>query len=158
MEIWNVQETTMLSIQFNPRKLPEKLKAVWKKHVVPGMSHPVMQYNHTDALQVTLDLLWSVQTKDDLQRLGEARKFIMAMMVPWRGYTSPPRALLNWPNLLSLNAVILDLDGGHEYFDGDLNTSWYTAKLTVEEIRDGRLYGDDVLRNGTRRGTGGSLV
>lgn len=154
MEIWNVQESDYLSAQFNPRKLPEKLKAVWTKHAVPGMSHQVLLYSHTENHEFPLELLWAVRTDDDKKQLDHARKFLMSLLYPWRGHTSPPRVVLVWPNIVDMTVIVTDMDSGHEFFDEDLNTTWWVCKLTVQEIRDGRIWGDDIYRNGTLRGTG----
>jgi hypothetical protein len=154
MEIWNVQEATSIQVQFNPRKLPEKIQAHFTRHTVPGMSHEPLQYSHTGNQQFTLELVFAVRSEQDRLDISHARRFLLSLLYPWRGHTAPPRALLVWPGLVDLTVFVLDFDGGHEHFDPDLNTIWYTCKLTVEEVRDARLYGDDVLRDGTMRGTG----
>jgi len=158
MEIWNVQTTQILKVQFNPRKLPEKLKAVWTAHTVPGMSHQPLQYSHTENLAFTLELVWVVRNDDHQAKMQEARGFLQSLMVPWKGHTSPPRALLNWPKMVSLNVVVTEFEGEGSVFDKDLGAVVYTAKLSCQEIRDARYYGDDVLKTGPMRGTGASLV
>jgi hypothetical protein len=156
MEIWNVQEGTILKVQFNPRKLPEKLAAVWTAHTVPGMSHQPLQFSHCSNHAVTLELVWVVRTKADQDALHNARRFLQSLLVPWRGHTSPPRALLVWPNMMDLTVVITEFDGEGSLFDEQLNALVYTAKLSCQEIRDGRYYGDDVLKQGPNRFSWGS--
>jgi hypothetical protein len=158
MEIWNVQEGTILKVQFNPRKLPEKLKAVWTAHVVPGMSHAPLQYSHTGNWECPIELVWVVRAKADEDAMQNARRFLQSLLVPWRGHTSPPRALLNWPKMVSLTVVVTEFEGEGSVFDKNLQAVVYTAKLSCQEIRDARYYGDDVLKTGPMRGTGASLV
>lgn len=158
LQLWNVQEGTVLECMFNPKKLPESLKAVYTKLTVPGMSHQPVNFSHVENHSWTIETLWAVQTKADVDKLQEARKFILSLMYPWRGHTSPPRALLVFGPTVSLTGFVTEFDGEHVHFDAEQNTTWWTCKLTFEEVRDARLYGDDVLRDGTRRGTGSKIA
>lgn len=158
LQIWNVQEATILTVQCNPRELPEKLGVSYADHGVPGMSHKPLQYSYTENLKTTIDLLWFVESPEDMRKKDEDRRFILSLCYPWRGHAAPPRALLVWPGIYSLTCVVRDLDAGHKYFNRELNSTIWTCKLSFEEIRDARVWGDDVLKNGTMRNTGASLV
>lgn len=54
--------TNRLQAQFNPSQLEIDLKAVWNKLVVPGMSHPVPQFSHTEETGFSFDLIFQVTT------------------------------------------------------------------------------------------------
>lgn len=158
MQIWNVQEATILTAYANPRELSEKIAVAYADHTVPGMSYKPVQYTATENLKISLELFWVANSPDDLRKLDEARRFLHSLCYPWRGKVAPPRALFVWPSQFSLNCIVRDVEGGHKSFNKNLNTNVWTCKVSLEEIRDERLYGDDVLRSGTQRSASSSVL
>ena len=59
--------------------------------------------------------------------------------------------LFIWPRFISLTCVITALSFKYSRFRLDGTPVQFTAKVAFEEIRDVRLYSEDVLRDGTQR-------
>lgn len=57
----------VLEAQFNPEQLELGIKAVWKKHEVPGMSHQHKQFSHTENISLTFDLYFRVHAPQQTQ-------------------------------------------------------------------------------------------
>lgn len=84
----------VLKAQFNPEELSIALKAVWSKVPVPGMSHPIRQFSHTDSAEWEFTLTFrvttpsSAATEKSFQRAG----FTDFATPPQRGGVGVPNA------------------------------------------------------------------
>ena len=143
--------------QYNPDALEEDLDVAYQKTKILGMSHDVLQYQHTGSHKVTFDLAFDAFSFVEYD-VDAARKRLLSLCYPKRGAGNiaaggPPRLLFVWPGFFSMTCVLEKLKFKHKRFAwvGDPNTTWFVCSVTLQEIRDTRLFGDEVLSKGTRR-------
>jgi hypothetical protein len=157
------KEDGTLYAQFNPTELEETLSVNWSKLAVLGLSHMPLQYQQTDNHGFSFELMFHAlddSGKPQLFAIARARRFLLALCYSSRNGAqtistgAPSRALFFWPNLISLTCVLRKVVFKHSTFNQQLDPTVFTAKVTLEEIRDARLYGDDVYASGTIRSTG----
>ncbi len=158
MSIRDLNTGELLEAQFNPTNLDESITVDWARLKPPGLSHEVLQYDHTEnykpgPLELVFDALgegWSVD------RIGEARKFLLSVCYSKSGAQSvregeATRVLLFWPNLMSLTCVLTSLKIKHSRFNLAGQPTYFVATVALEEIRDARLFSEDVRNSGTVR-------
>lgn len=158
MSITNVVTTDTLEAQYNPETLEETFGANYAKLTVPGLSHQVKHFVHTDDVPYSFELfehaLESGHTNADaVSRMKEARRFLRALTHPWRAEGikrgGAPRALFIWPNLISLTCVLTKCTIKHATFNSLNEPVLWRANVTLEEIRDEFVSMEDILENGT---------
>lgn len=168
-----------LTAQFNPSELEETLSVNWNKQAVLGLSHMPLQYQQTDNHGFSFELVF--HAADDtlvplrpshsgavhnaagssLDAIARARLFLLACCYPSRGGATvatgaPPRLLFLWPQLATLTCVLRKVAIKHTLFNKKGAPVVFAAKLTIEEIRDVRLYSEDVFAGVTARSTWGA--
>jgi contractile injection system tube protein len=155
------QPDNTIDAQFNPTELEETLSVNWGKLAVLGLSHMPLQYQQTDNHGFSFELAFHavVDQSAQLFTIARARRFLLALGYPTRRSQSvatgaPPRALFFWPQLASITCVLRKVTFKHTLFNQQGDPIMFTAKVTLEEIRDARLYADEVLESGTIRSTG----
>lgn len=182
MSFTNLDNGRSLEAQFNPEKLKEKLSVDWSELEVQGMSHRPQQYagttNHTftftlqfncvdngggdmvtnDASLLNTPTATSGSTQNRQADILLARNYLLSMAYGPRGRqdivgSSPSRFLFVWPGLVALTAVLHELEIDHLQFDLQGRSMRFDADVTIKEIRDVRLFGDDVFFDGTFRST-----
>ena len=161
VSIANVSTGESIEAQFNPSELEESLEVNWARQTVPGLSHQPMQFIHTGNVKFTVELQFVATDVSELAELMHARRFLQSLCYPRRGASDvtgggPPRALFVWPTLVSLTCVITTLNFKYSHFNIAGAPVQFTAKLTLEEIRDVRLTSDEVLVSGTQRSGAGN--
>ncbi|MEO7729594.1 MAG: peptidoglycan-binding protein [Kofleriaceae bacterium] len=162
MSIANVSSGESIEAQFNPTELEEALEVNWARQTVPGLSHQPLQFVNTGNTKFTLELNFEAQdTTTDLEQIQRSRRFLLSLCYPRRGAQDvagggPPRVLFVWPTVVSLTCVISSLSFKYSRFNLEGTPVQFTAKLTLEEIRDVRLVSEDVLASGTQRSGAGS--
>ena len=65
------------------------------------------------------------------------RRFILALTVPGEGKTRPPRVLVCWPNVLTMEAVVASAEFTYDRI-GPREVLTYTATVNFEEVLDVR--------------------
>lgn len=158
MWLFDLRSTSQLQAQFNPTELQETIAVNWNKLAVLGFSHMPQQYQQTDNHGFSFELAFRAIDADGnrLDDLTYARKFLLSICYPSRSSPSPARVLFVWPKLVSLTSVVRKLEFKHAQFNRAGDPVVTSAKLTLEEIRDVRLYAEDVLDVGTQRSAGGT--
>ena len=157
MSIANIATGDSVEAQFNPTDFEEALEVNWARQTVPGLSHQPLQFVNTGNVKFTLELNFEAQDPaTDLEEIHFARRFMQSLCYPRRGAPDvsgggPPRALFVWPNVASLTCVVTALSFKYGRFNLDGTPIQFTAKVTLEEIRDVRLLSEDVLASGTQR-------
>ncbi len=157
MSIANVSSGQAVEAQFNPNELEEALEVNWTRQTVPGLSHQPLHFVNTGNVKFTLELNFEVQDPStDLDSIHQSRRFLQSLCYPRRGAEDvvgggPPRALFVWPNVISLTCVVTALSFKYGRFNLEGTPVQFTAKLTLEEIRDVRLLSEDVLADGSQR-------
>jgi hypothetical protein len=158
MSIVNLHTQGVLEAQFNPTELTESLGAKYADEVVPGLSHPVRQFVHTESQVLDVNLYFDSISAGKAQhaRNSEARKFLMAACFPRRMASNlrsagAPRLLFVWPGLISLTCTLDKLKFGYTLMNTDAAPTVFTASCTLTEIRDTLLTCEDVLNMGSER-------
>ena len=157
MSIANVATGESVEAQFNPSEFEEALEVNWTRQTVPGLSHQPLQFVNTGNVKFTLELNFEVQDPStDLDTIHQGRRFLQSLCYPRRGAEDvvgggPPRALFVWPNVISLSCVVTALSFKYGRFNLDGTPVQFTAKVTLEEIRDVRLLSEEVLADGSQR-------
>lgn len=179
MTIFNLKTGFGISAQFNPEELNEKMAAVYNRLAVLGLSHQPMQYQYTENLKVAFDLGFDAMSERDIitqgggamhsafahtvtpvmQGIQGARRFMMSLLLPSRGAQdvsggAPPRCQFIWPQLYSITCRVTSLTGTHKRFAMKGLPTSFVLKVELEEVRDVRLYSEDVFDMGTVRAAG----
>lgn len=151
----NVSTGESMPSLFNPAQLTEKLQVNWNRQVVPGLSHQVLQFQSTSNRQLTgvefyLDRFFATEQPGDPNIL-EFRAFLRALTVPPAGTegvlaTAPPRVLVVWPNVLTIECVVASIDFQYRQLAVDSSVLVYVASVTFEEILDTRVTSDTLRR------------
>lgn len=153
----NVATAESMDCLFNPTQLTEKLQVNWNRVVVPGLSHQLLQFQSTSNRQLTgvefyLDRLFAAAQPGHPDVL-EFRSFLRALTVPPAGAQSvttaaPPRVLVVWPKVLTMQGVVTDLEFQYRQFGVDGAALVYVATCTFEEILDARATSEALRRGG----------
>jgi hypothetical protein len=156
MYLQDLQTLEILEAQFNPSKLNEVLAVDWNRLVSPGNSHRRMQYNYTDNHKITFELIFDALQAGNTASMADARKFLFSVCYAKKGSQSiregeATRVLFVWPALFTMTCVVTNVSIEHTAFNLAGQPSFSTAKLAIEEIRDVRLFSEDVRQNGTQR-------
>lgn len=157
MSIANLSSGESIDAQFNPSELEEQLEVTWTRQTVPGLSHQPLQYVHTGNVRFPIELNFdALDPTTSIDQVLHARRFLQSLCYPRRGAGDvagggPPRVLFVWPRLVSLTCVITALGLKYTRFSLDAVPVQFTARVTLEEIRDVRLLSEDVLANGSQR-------
>jgi hypothetical protein len=157
MSIANVSTGQSIEAQFNPTEFEEALEIQWARFLIPGLSHQPIQFFQTGNVKFPIELYFQAQDPTSgLEPMLLARRFLQSLCYPRRGAGdilggAPPRALFVWPNLVSLTCVITSLAFRYAFFNVLGTPTQLTAKLALEEIRDVRLFSEDVLERGSQR-------
>jgi len=155
--LMNVHTAESMECLFNPTQLTEKVQVNWNRLAVPGLSHHVLQFQSTgnrslSGVEFYLDRFFAVRQpgSPDIQAF---RAFLRALTVPPAGVegvagAAPPRMLLIWPNVLSLETVITDLEFQYRQVGVGGELLVYTASCTFEEISDTRVTSEQLRGEG----------
>jgi hypothetical protein len=157
MSIANTATGDVVEAQFNPAEFEEALEVNWARQTVPGLSHQPLQFVNTGNVKVTLELNFDMlDLTAEPDQIRFARRFLQSLCYPRRGAEDvigggPPRTLFVWPNVVSLTCVVTGLSFKYGRFNLEGAPIQFTAKVTLEEIRDVRLLSEDVLADGSQR-------
>ena len=75
------------------------------------------------------------------------RSFLRALTVPPVGELAPPRTLVIWPKVLTVETVLTKLEFQYRQFARDASVLVYTAKCGFEAILDLRITSEELRRN-----------
>ena len=149
----NVSTAEAMECLFNPTQLTEKLQVNWNHLVVPGLSHQVLQFQSTSNTQLSgiefyLDRFFATTLGSDTV-LGEFRAFLRALTVPVGGTetvatTAPPRVLVIWPEVLTVECVVNSVEFQYRQFGVDGRVLVYTATVGFEAILDVRVTSEEL--------------
>jgi hypothetical protein len=151
----NVSTGESMPCLFNPAQLTEKLQVNWNRQVVPGLSHQVLQFQSTSNRQLTgvefyLDRFFATEQPGEPNIL-EFRGFLRALTAPPANTTgvlstAPPRVLLIWPNVVTIECIVASVDFQYRQLAVDSKLLAYTASVTFEEVLDRRVTSEDLRR------------
>lgn len=156
MYLQDLKTLEIMEAQFNPAKLDEVIAVAWNDLVIPGLSHARKQYSHTKNHAITFELIFDSLAAGNVVDLDDARKFLISICYSKKGAQNvqdgeATRVLFVWPNLFSLTCVVTNLKMSHTAFNLQGRPIYMTATIAIEEIRDARLFSEDVRNDGTQR-------
>jgi len=144
----NVITGESMECLFNPTHITEKVQVNWNRLAVPGLSHQVLQYQSTGNRQLSgvefyLDRFFASKQPGSPEILA-FRGFVRALTVPPAGTegvadTAPPRTLIVWPKVLTVETVVTDVEFQYRQLASDNTVLVYTATVGFEEILDVRV-------------------
>lgn len=145
-------------IQYNPTKLEESMGPRWQRVQVPGLAHERLQYAGGTNNQFSMELEYNgAANLDDYRRMHAARRFLQSRCYARRGAVTmsqgaPSRLLFVWPSFVNIQCVIAEKPKfSYTRFNREGGPTAFTVSLTLEELREGRLYMEDVMALGTVR-------
>ena len=149
----NVVTGEAVECLFNPTQLVEKVQVNWNRLAVPGLSHQVLQYQSTgnreiSAVEFYLDRTFAAEQPGDVD-IMEFRAFLRALTVPPEATegvaaTAPPRTLFIWPEVITVETVVTDVEFQYRQIAIDGRVLVYAATVTFEEILDVRVTSEEL--------------
>ena len=144
----NVTSGETFECLFNPGQLLERVSVGWNRLIVPGLDHQPLQFQSTGNRQLVgvefyLDRLFAAAQPSDADILT-FRGFLRALTIPPSAGQAPPRLLVVWPSVITIEAVLTDLELAYRQVGLDGSPLVYTATCTLEEIVDERRRPEDL--------------
>ena len=149
----NVTSGESMECLFNPTQLTEKVQVNWSRLAVPGLSHQVLQFQSTAnrslaGVEFYLDRFFATEQPGEPD-IMEFRSFIRALTVPSSGTegvvdTAPPRTLFIWPEVITVETVVTDVEFQYRQVAIDGRVLVYAATVTFEEILDVRVTSEEL--------------
>jgi hypothetical protein len=157
MAIVNLATGETVEAPFNPEDLEEAVEVLYARQPVRGLSHQPLQYGSTGNVTFQFELRFLVTSPAAAKSLSSVRRFLQSLCYPgWSAESvvtgGPPRCLFVWPGLVSLTCVVTQLGLHYTRFRPDGVPIEMAARLALEEIRDTRLFSEDVRIAGSLRG------
>lgn len=153
--IGNLATREFIVTQFSPTKVSEELSSMFEELKVLGLSHQPLQYSGTANHKVSFPLEFHGAPSLG-QTADQQRRFLLSNHYPSRSQrnvkaTGPSGIVVDWPGLFSLVCAQMSTKITHEVFLPSGAPQKFIAELTFAELRDVRLYAEDVSRLGTVR-------
>ena len=149
----NVASGESMECLFNPTQISEKLQVNWNRLSVPGLSHQVLQFQSTGNRQLSgvefyLDRFFAAEQPGNPD-IMEFRAFIRSLTVPPEGTegvvdTAPPRTLFIWPEVVTVETVVTDVEFQYRQIAVDGMVLVYAATVSFEEILDVRVTSEQL--------------
>jgi hypothetical protein len=137
----------------NPASFSERVRAVYAKDPVLGLSHEVLQYTRTESRTIPLDLYisWHIMVQKGLgtkiEDMLDWRNFFQSLVVPSALGLAPGLVKIIWPGAkLSFVGVVEDVDVTYEEFAPSGHPITYSISLAFTEIAR-KLMTAGVVRN-----------
>ena len=148
----NVTSGESMECLFNPTQLTEKVQVNWSRLAVPGLSHQVLQFQSTSNRQLAgvefyVDRFFATEQPGEPDVL-DFRAFIRSLTVPPAGTegvvdTAPPRTLFIWPEVVTIETVVTDVEFQYRQLGVDGRVLVYAATVTFEELLDVRVTSEE---------------
>lgn len=151
----NVTTGERIEVLANPEELSEVRSATFARPAVIGLGHRPMHYTGSENARIQKLTLW-IDAHVAAERggafdvdgfAGFLRAFTVPPLVGGEPGSEPPRLLLVWPGLLSLQGFVTGLELRYTQFAESGEPIRYTASLDLEEALDVARYSGD-LRGG----------
>lgn len=141
----NVTTGEAFECHFNPTELVEKLAVNWNRLSVPGLSHQVLQFQSTGNRELGGVEFYLDRTLPGAPNLQDFQAFLRALTVPPAttegvAQTAPPRCLLIWPGVMTIEAVLTHVEFSTLRFavDGVNFEEILDLRVTSEQRRGAR--------------------
>jgi hypothetical protein len=135
----NLDAGTELTAWANPPHLAMERTAHWNRIAIPGLGHQPLQYvGSANRLLSDVELAFDRRWQPSVN-LVEVRAFLDGLVVPTRLDlpSAPPRVLLAWPHLLSLEVVVDTVRFEIDQLAAAGGALALRALVTFEEIGEG---------------------
>lgn len=136
----NVETQERFECLLNPEGLTERISVQYRKHVIPGLGHQPLQYESTGNRQVpSLEFVLDQRlapTDRGADSLLRFRSFLLALTQPVTPQipSAPPRVLVIWPQVLTLEGVLSDVEFRYQALTEDGSVLAYVATCSFEEV------------------------
>jgi hypothetical protein len=146
----NVETGETLAFQFNPDEVKEELAVEYAKLSPIGYSHKPLQYKGTDNRAISFELTFDAMSENGgVTRLNTIRRFLHSLCYPTKASGDvvsggPPAAVFSWPGIGSLTGRITKVGNTFKRFNQALRPTLVISQVTIEEVRDVRIYSEDV--------------
>lgn len=155
MMVINIASNESVSVQFNPTEFQTKIRAVWVKQIMPGLSHEPLQFSHTENQSFSFELFYRASTIEEQATLMRVQNFFQALCIPTSrlggGTGAPPRAIFVWPNYVSMQVVLEEVTLNPEMFDSTGQPIHLTIAVQLQEIREVRMLSSEIRDIGMQR-------
>jgi hypothetical protein len=125
----NLESGETLTCLFNPNALTERVEVGYQRLGAIGQGYEQLQYTNTK--NRTLPGLAFYCDRFDGREIESFRTFLRALTVPG-AVGAPPGVLLVWPNVVTLEGVVTDLEFQYTQFARTGEALIYTATLALE--------------------------
>jgi hypothetical protein len=159
VELVNLDTLESVQCQFNPASLERSITINYSRITVPGLSHQILQYSSTSNFKLPGLQFRFEQVLDRAYSLSNFVGFMHSFTASPLGTsgvvsTRPPRILFVWPHFITMEAVVLSIKEKYDMFFTDGTPRSLVVTLDFEEIRDFRLYSEDLRSSIALPGSG----
>ena len=133
----NLDSTASVECLINPTVLTEKIGVQWNRKVVPGLPFQVLQYQSTanrkiSGLEFHMNKILASERGASADILA-FREFMRDLTVPAGEGLAPPRVLVVWPKVLTVESVVTSVEFRYQKFAADGSTLLYSVTCSFEE-------------------------
>lgn len=123
---------------FNPAQVTEKVTVNWNRLAPFGQGHHILHFQSTNNRQLTsiefyCDAL-ALPLESGAAQIEAFRAFLLGLTKPVDALMSPPHVLLIWPKVLTIEAILSDVEFTHRQWASTGELLAYTATCNFEEI------------------------
>jgi hypothetical protein len=143
----NVESQERFECLLNPEGLTEKISVNYRRQVVPGLGYQPLQYESTSnrqvpSLEFVLDQRFS-PSEGGAAHILRFRSFLLTLTQPTDSEipSAPPRVLVVWPDVLTLEGVLSEVEFRYQALTADGAVLAYIATCTFEEVIELRSAG-----------------
>lgn len=123
----------------NPASLDWQVAAEYHAHAPVGFGHEVLQYRHSTSprlgpLEFRLNAFVTEHGRlasDDIDRFAQ---FLRALTLPTPAEGRPPRTLLVWPEMMTLQTVVREVQSSFTRFAASGRPLEYVAQVSLIEV------------------------
>lgn len=156
VNIINLRSGDVFSAQFNPQELERMVSVNYAQQGIMGMSHQQLQfqYRNNETLKFTF---YFDSRSTDAGDLVTAERMLDATTLGSRAAQTisgggPPDVIFQWGDYFHLRCRVQKLKYNYKRFTLRGQPIYFSCEVDVTEIRDERLYAEDVMANGLVRG------
>ena len=156
-----------LELPANPQVLKTSLSVDRSRAEIRGLGYEPTNHIRTRNMGIDLEFILDGERMKTTSQTGasmvtQAMAFLHSMMYSenpetWEFAASAPILTLKWPGVLSMDAVINDIDMDVELWTNEPTPlpRFVRVKLDIEEYRESNIFASDVLKYGLdRKGVG----
>lgn len=159
MTIANLRSGDVFTAQFNPEEIERQVGVNYTRLTVLGLSHEVLQFQNRANEKLKFKLYFDKRATTEAAELVEkkaAERQLDALTVGSKKAQDiagggPPDALFEFGEHFLLRVRVLSLKYQYKRFSFDGTPIHFSVDVEIEEIRDKRLYAEDVLTHGLQR-------